>query len=128
MRVAVFAIVLLLFSGCMHKNVSNVTYDSMDKNVINNELLQEKVAIISHRDRINNDLLQMQVTIQNLTDDTYELEYKVTWLDGSGFNLDSTPWLPLTLNGRERRNIEQLAHTQKARDYKFQIRPKQEGE
>jgi uncharacterized protein YcfL len=121
-------VVLFLTTGCMHKNVSNVTYDSKGAALIKNEYLQERIAIVNHRSREKNNLLEMMVTLQNLTDDNYELEYKVTWLDDNGFKVNETPWLPITINGREERNIEQIAHNAQVADYKFQLRFKQEGE
>jgi uncharacterized protein YcfL len=121
-------VVMFLTTGCMQKNVSNVTYDSASGNIIKNEYLQERIAIVNHRSREKNNLLEMQVALQNLTDDNYELEYKVTWLDADKFKIGETPWLPITLNGKEQRNIEQIAHNPQVADYKFQLRFKQEGE
>ena len=108
-----------------HKSASNVIESAHSKYIINNIPLDYKVSIAGYNSRFNNDLLEVQVDLQNHKQEQYELEYKIRWFDDTGFEIDSTPWLPVTINAMEFRSIKQIAHNPKIENFKFYIRAKQ---
>jgi len=118
-------LMFFLLTGCMQKNISNVVYSSTNTHLINSPLLEKKVSIIDFKTRYLNNLLNVFVTIKNNKKQSYDLEYRFVWLDKNGFVVESTPWLPLTINAMERRSIEEIAHSPSVVDLKFQLRPKQ---
>ena len=129
---ALFAIAAIaLLSGCApstfpaDKSASNVLKSESNEYIINNIPLDYKVSIVGYNSRFKNNLLEVQVDIQNHKQRQYELEYRIRWFDDSGFEVDSTPWLPLTLNAMEFRSIRQIAHNPKIENFKFYIRAKQ---
>ncbi len=129
----VFTFAVLIFvTGCANnptfpadKSASNVLKSINNKFIINNIPLDYMVSIVSYRSKFKNNLLQISVDIQNHKQEQYDLEYKVKWLDDTGFVIDSTPWLPITLNAMENRSIQAIAHTPQAESFKFYIRVKQ---
>jgi len=122
---------LLIFTGCStttypaHKSSSNVLKSVDNKYIINNLPLDYKVSIVSYNSKFTNDLLHVAVDIKNHKQEQYELEYRFRWFDDTGFEVDSTPWLPLTLNAMEYKTIQGIAHTPRAESFKFYIRVKQ---
>ena len=134
MRKIFFSIFILLFIGCSsnithnysaHKSASNVLKSRTNQYIINNIPLNYRVSIVSYKSRFNNNLLEVQVDIQNHNQKPYDLEYRIRWFDDSDFEVDSTPWLPLTLNAMEFRSIKEIAHSPKVENFKFYIRAKQ---
>ncbi len=130
-KIALFTVIALLLSGCApstypaHKSASNVLKSVSNEYIINNLPLDYKVSIVGYNSRFTNNLLEIQVDIKNHKQRQYELEYRVRWFDNSGFEVDATPWLPLTLNAMEFRSIKQIAHDPRVENFKFYIRAKQ---
>lgn len=122
----------LLIAGCApvqpqtaHKSSSNVVRNNPTQFIINNIPLSYKVSIVDYNSKFTNNLLNASVNIQNNDQKQYFLEYRFRWFDDSDFEVGYTPWLPLTLNAREYKSIQQIAHTPNAETFKFYIRQKQ---
>ncbi len=117
----------LVFSGCAvsDKSVSNVYRSDNNKYIVNSIPLNYKVTILGYRSKFQGNLLLASVDVKNNDPKSYDLEYRFRWLDDTGFEVGKTPWLPLTLNGKEVRSIQRIATTQKAESFKFYIRLKQ---
>ena len=130
---AIFTLVILALTGCSHspstypahKSASNVFKSASNEYIINNLPLNYKVSIEGYNSRFVNNLLEVQVDLKNHKQKQYELEYRIRWFDDSGFEVESTPWLPLTINAMEFRSIKQIAHSPKVENFKFYIRAKQ---
>ncbi|BAF70800.1 YcfL family protein [Nitratiruptor sp. SB155-2] len=116
--------VLFLLTGCA-KSVSNETISNPDRNIVKNSYLEQKVEILDHHTRYTNGLLEAMVQLHNKTKDFQDLEYRFIWLDSDGFVAEKEPWQPLTLNGLETTQVNSIAHTPNATDFKFEIRQKQ---
>ncbi len=133
MKKTIFIISLysaFVFTGCAtnqtaHKSASNVLKTNPNKYIINNLPLHYKVSIINYSSKFTNNLLHASVNIQNNDQKRYFLEYRFRWFDDSDFEVGKTPWLPLTLNAREFKSIQEIAHTPDAEKFKFYIREKQ---
>ncbi len=108
-----------------HKSASNVIRNNPTRFIINNIPLNYKVSIVDYNSKFTNDLLHASINIQNNDQKQYFLEYRFRWFDDSDFEVGYTPWLPLTLNAREYKSIQQIAHTPRAETFKFYIREKQ---
>jgi len=118
---------VFLFVGCAvaDKSASNVFRSENNQYVINSVPLSYKVNILGYRSKFKDNLLLASVDLQNNDQESYDLEYRFRWFDDSSFEVGKTPWLPLTLNAKELRSLEQIATTPKAETFKFYIRLKQ---
>ena len=110
----------ILLVGCA-SGISNVSHGNWHQE-INDSELNSKVIVQNVAKRRLNDLLNVEVRLRNLTDDVLDLEYRFMWLDDGGFNLETTPWMAVTLSGKQTKAIEQIAHFKNASDFKFEYR------
>ena len=120
MRFFTLLVTSIFLSGCA-SGVSNVSHGNWHQE-INNSELNSKAIVQNVAKRRLNDLLNVEVRLRNLTDDALDLEYRFIWLDNGGFSLETTPWLRVTLSGRQTKAIEQIAHFKNASDFKFEYR------
>ncbi len=118
---------VLFFAGCAtaDKSAGNVLVSQSNKYIVNTIPLDKKVKIVGSRSKFHNNLLLAEVDIKNSEQKRYNLEYRFRWLDDSGFEVDKTPWLPLTLNAMELRSIQRVATNHTAESFKFYLRLKQ---
>ncbi len=119
--------IVFQFVGCgiADKSASNVLRSKNNQYIVNTVPLNEKVKIVGFKSIFRNNLLLASVDIQNNNQATYDLEYKISWLDNDGFEVAKTPWLPLHMNAMELRSIQRIATTPKAESFKFYLRLKQ---
>ena len=122
MRLLKFLLILTFLTGCS-KSISNVSHSNRYQE-INNPELNSKVVVFNIVKRRLNDLLNVAVEVRNVSNITIDLEYRFIWLDNDGFKVDKTPWLPLTLSGKQTKFVEQIAHFKSAVDLKFEYREK----
>ncbi|HIE35042.1 MAG TPA: DUF1425 domain-containing protein [Campylobacterales bacterium] len=125
-------IALMLIFGCASnrppvssKSASNVIKSISNEYIINNIPLDYHITIPDFKYRFKNNLLEISVSLQNLDQKLYELEYRVIWEDEAGFEIDKTPWLPITINAMENKIIQQISHNPEVENFKFYIRAKQ---
>ena len=92
--------------------------------VVNNTSLGRDIAVVDTRVAQTGDLLQVGVTVVSQTGSTIGLQYKFVWIDAKGFeiNPDSGTWKPLTLYGKETRQIQGVAPNAKAIEFMLKIR------
>jgi uncharacterized protein YcfL len=82
-----------------------------------------KVVIRDPRFRTLGQLAQAEVTVQNLTETLYTLEYKFDWTDEQGFTVESpSMWHRFTLTPHEIRNFSSTGKKPEARNITFTIR------
>lgn len=90
----------------------------------NNSRLARRIAL-TRMDRADvGGLLKAAVTIQSRSDDTEALEYKWTWFDSKGFEVNSSsqPWQPVLVYGMQTTSIQGLAPNPSAKDFKLHLR------
>lgn len=66
----------------------------------------------------------LKVMLEFVNDDDDEVEgmvYQVEWLDAKGFVKDSTAWKPLTIIGKQRIQVVEMANIPDIADYRIQI-------
>ena len=91
---------------------------------IQNKSLAKKLSIQSFNTRVVNDLLKVQVSIENLFTSTQEFQYKFSWFDVTGFEveIEGNAWHTLILHGKEMKTVQALAPNPTARKYKIVLR------
>ena len=102
------------------------THDTQDpraKLVLGSEALLGKVAMGDTRLRQIGTLTQAQVTVQNLTDNRYTLEYRFDWRDSQGFDVGSlNTWHRFTLTPRQTQTFNSMGKTPAATNIVFNVR------
>ncbi|GAB6039527.1 DUF1425 domain-containing protein [Endothiovibrio diazotrophicus] len=83
--------------------------------IVGSTALLEKIKLIDPRLRQAGAFMQGQVTLQNLSDDRLALEYRITWEDDQGFQLDQEAmWTRIFLGPRQTRRIQSTGKQQQA--------------
>lgn len=92
--------------------------------VVNNTSLGRDLAVVDTRMANAGDILQAGVTLESRTGSTLSLQYKFVWLDAKGFeiNPESGTWKPLTLYGKETRQLQGVAPNAGAIEFMLKIR------
>jgi len=130
---AVFAAVLLWVTGCTSvgpavglRTVPQPMIDTSHpraKLITGSEKLLNNVAVIDPRFRKLGQLNQAEVTVQNLTDNRYTLEYKFDWEDSQGFSIDSPHvWHRFTLSPRQTQRFQSTGKNTEAANIIFTVR------
>lgn len=79
-----------------------------------------QVAGLMARER--NGLLALQLELQNTDNEPRRVFWRVKWLDDAGFQVwDDEPWKPLLLQAKARQNVQIVAPTPKAKDFRIQM-------
>lgn len=81
------------------------------------------VVIINPKFRDVGKLTQAQVTVQNLTENRYTVEYKFDWEDAQGFKIEGPAvWRTLTLTPHLLTNLSSTGKTPDAKNIIFTVR------
>lgn len=79
-----------------------------------------QVAGLMARER--NGLLALQLELQNTDNEPRRIFWRVKWLDDAGFQIwEDEPWKPMLLQAKARQNVQIVAPTPKARDFRIQM-------
>jgi uncharacterized protein YcfL len=79
-----------------------------------------QVAGLMARER--NGLLALQLELVNTDSEPRRVFWRVKWLDDAGFQVwDDEPWKPALIQGGARQNLQIIAPTPKARDFRIQF-------
>lgn len=79
-----------------------------------------KIAGLMARER--NGLLALQLELENTDNEPRRVFWRVKWLDDAGFQVwDDEPWKPALIQGSARQNLQIIAPTPKARDFRIQF-------
>lgn len=92
--------------------------------VVNNTSLGRDIAVTDTRMAQAGDILQAAVTVQSKTGPVLPLQYRFVWIDAKGFEIDPEKgtWKPLTLYGKESRQIQGTAPNPSAIEFMLKIR------
>lgn len=127
---AIGGLALLAASGCLHSAVNSVgpqqhpvNEPNYEKVVISPMLAADARVYGIHSSRVN-DVLMAQVDVENITPFAQKLEYQFTWLDPNGMKVGATSshWFPFTLGTGQTQNLQAVAPTQAATDFRFEVR------
>lgn len=93
------------------------------KRLIASQYLVGYVAVVNPKIGHKGLFTNAQVTVQNLTENRYELEYQYQWEDTGGFAVGSPrPWKRFTLQPRETETFSELALQKDAQQTIFTVR------
>ncbi|MBV7317095.1 YcfL family protein [Shewanella sp. NIFS-20-20] len=114
---------LMTLSGCSHRT-GGVMASSTGVDRIDNASVSRDVTITNLRSRLVGGFMQGTATLTSLDSTDLNLQYKFTWFDGSGFVIDddSSPWLPLTLFGKQQTQVQAMAPAQGAVSFEVYVR------
>ena len=93
------------------------------KLVIGSKKTLGKGKILNPRFRTLGKMTQAEVTVQNLTETKFSLEYKYDWADSQGFTVDSgSMWHRFTLTPHQVKNFSSTGKTPEAQNIIFTVR------
>lgn len=82
----------------------------------------EYLEVTDMRAAIRNNLLTVQAEITNKDRSNQRLFYRFKWLDPSGFAVGGEePWKHLVIYGKQKQEIQTVAPTPAARDFRLQV-------
>lgn len=69
-----------------------------------------------------NGFLTLQIELTSDSSKQRRAYWRVKWLDEAGFQVwDDEPWKPVTIQGEAKQNLQVMAPTPKARDFRIQF-------
>ena len=91
--------------------------------VLGSEDLVERIALTDARLGSAGELAKAEVTVQNLSNDRYTLEYQYAWEDKDGFSIgDNRGWSRFVLGPREIKSFKSIATNPKAYGFTMTVR------
>ena len=120
--------------ACNSVGVSDPNIRHHQQNTVNNENprarlvlgsadLVDRIALTDARLGTAGVLAKGEVTVQNLSNNRYSLEYQYAWEDREGFSInENRVWQRFTLAPRELRSFKSVASDPKAYKYTLTVR------
>ncbi len=100
----------------------DTTYPGL-KRVIASDYLIGYIGVVNPKLANNGAFPKAQVSVQNLTQNRYELECQYQWEDNSGFEVGSPrPWKRFVLGPKEVKNFAEMALRKEAKNAIFTVR------
>lgn len=91
--------------------------------VLGSENLVGRIALTDARLGSAGDLAKGEVTVQNLTNNRYTLEYQYAWEDRDGFSIsENRVWSRFVLGPREIKSYRSVASSPKAHGFTLTVR------
>ena len=88
------------------------------------ETLRQRTAVLPpsvQRDDAGN-LLHVTLPVRNTTNRAMTIDYKATFFDRSGGQIEETGWMPLTLEANTPANVRVNSSTERAADFHIALR------
>ncbi len=80
------------------------------------------IEVTGLRTTVRNDLLTVQAKVINNDHANQRLFYRFKWFDDAGFSVsDEEPWKHLVIYGKQQQEIQTVAPTPAARDFRLQV-------
>lgn len=119
----VLASAMLALNGCW-TSVMEIDGSSAGNATVNFKNSPVDIKVLDTRSRFVGGLLQVNLELESGISYPYKLEYKFSWYDSGGMEIDSarSAWIPLYLNGREVKTVQGLAPNPAAKTYKIRLR------
>ncbi|HBM16516.1 MAG TPA: hypothetical protein DD381_09285 [Lentisphaeria bacterium] len=117
------ALTVVFIGGCSTA-VMDIDGSSQGAATVNYKNSPVDIKVLDTKSKFVNGLLKVNMQLENGISNPYTLEYKFSWFDSDGMEVDegSTAWMPIYLNGRETRTIQGLAPNPSAKSFKIKIR------
>ncbi|MCF6203947.1 MAG: DUF1425 domain-containing protein [Methylococcaceae bacterium] len=127
-----FVLICLLSASCSTNQGANVKYlaqKTIDDThpratlILGSTELVNKVLITNVRVAQVGLLQKAGIDVQNLTDNRYNLEYKIVWRDKQGFPIKvSNVWHRFVLSPRKIKSFQSMGKTEQAYSVQFTVR------
>jgi len=111
--------VLIFYTGCVNTQPKNNIVQITDR------CLTDTISITDIKGKKKSDgFMKTQIIGKNTTDDYQRLEYKIVWIDKSGFVIQSilSNWREVSADANQEFYITNISPNTKADDFKFYIR------
>lgn len=93
------------------------------KRIIASDFLVGYISVVNPKLGMNGIFAKAQVTVQNLTQNKYNLEYQYAWEDNQGFSVGTPrPWKRFTLGPKEAQTFAEMGLKQEAKMATFTVR------
>lgn len=93
------------------------------KRLIGSDFLIGYISVVNPKIGQKGDFTRAQVTVQNLTENRYEVEYQFQWEDLSGFAVATPrPWERFVLGPMQAKNVSEMAIHRDAKQTTFTVR------
>lgn len=80
------------------------------------------IRVVGLRSADQNGRLRVQARLQNDSTDRQSMSYRFKWLDNDQFSVwEDEAWKPLLLNGRQALDIQSVAPTTRATDFRIEL-------
>ena len=112
-------------AGCLQGRLtSGVTTEQGRLSIEDPAFAMNLELIRDARTKTAEGFLHAQATVKNTNRDDYRCQYQFTWFDEAGMAMRHAraPWRPLTLHGRETKELDAVAPIQGAEDFRLKIR------
>lgn len=92
--------------------------------IVNNPKLGSRLQIVDARSVKIGTMVKAQLTLRSTLQTTQSLQYKFSWLDIHGMEIEarSQNWNPLTLYGMETKNVQGVSPTPSANTFRLIVR------
>jgi uncharacterized protein YcfL len=141
-RLAILCIAAVILSSCTETIVSqpepglppssnipikptravDTSYGPLTRIIASDQLIGY-IALVNPRIGQTGAFTKAQVTVQNLTQNRYSMEYQFQWEDAQQFAVGSPrPWVRFVLGPQEAKNIQEMALNKESIRTKFTIR------
>ena len=117
------ALLSLALNGCW-TSVMEIDGSSAGNATVNFKNSPVDIKVLDTRSRFVGGLMQVNLELESGYSNPYRLEYKFSWYDSGGMEIDSarSAWIPLYLNGREVKTIQGVAPNPAAKAFKIRLR------
>ena len=118
------AIAAVVFIGGCSTAVMDIDGSSQGTATVNYKNSPVDIKVLDTKSKFVNGLLKVNMELENGISNPYTLEYKFSWFDSDGMQVDEgiSAWSPIYLEGRETRTIQGLAPNPSVKSFKIKIR------
>ena len=118
-------LVVIPLSSCRTPS-AGIVVENHDSTTItvNSKVVGQKAQVLAYNVGRKNDLLLAQITIQNVTRDDLQFEYRFRWQDKDRMELDVVKpiWIPVSISAKDQVRLNAVATNKAADGFDFQIR------
>ncbi|WP_133407366.1 YcfL family protein [Parashewanella tropica] len=117
------AFICLTMIGCASRT-AGVKLDSEGSYQIDNKRFASDITLTNNKLRQVGEQLQGAVTIVSDSSRTKSVEYRFIWFDANNFEIepDSETWQPLTIYGKESKQVTSVAPNSTATKFEVYVR------
>lgn len=106
----------------IQNRAADTSYPGLKRLIASDQLIGY-IAIVNPKLGMTGDFTKAQVTVQNLTENRYAVEYQFQWEDQDGFAVGSPrPWKRFVLGPRQAKNFQEMALQKDAKQTLFTVR------